>query len=382
MSSAEYFEKDFYKVLGVDKSASKDEIRKAYRKLAREHHPDANRGDKRAEERFKDISEAYSVLSDESKRAEYDRVREMVGAGGFRGFGAGRARAGSVNFDLSDLLGNLFGEQPASGTFTRPRRTGGVRGPRRGGDVTTEVTLSFEEALAGVTVTLRLTGDAVCSTCTGLGARPGTAPLTCTTCQGSGVVADNQGMFSFSQPCPVCAGRGMTIPDPCPTCNGSGIEQRPRSIRARIPAGVKDGATVRLKGKGEPGVNGGPAGDLFVTVNIREHQVFGRQGDHLTITVPVTFAEAALGAQVRVPTLDGPVTVKIPPGTESGTTFRVRGKGAPGKGDRRGDLLVTVQVAVPRKLTKTQKKALEEYARMDDAEQLRAHLDALIAGAS
>jgi molecular chaperone DnaJ len=226
-----------------------------------------------------------------------------------------------------------------------------------------------------VTTTLRVSGRATCSTCRGTGSRPGTAPIRCATCQGRGQTLSDQGPFSFTEPCRACGGSGQQITDPCPTCSGSGTEHRPREIRARIPAGVKDGARIRLKGKGEAGTNGGPAGDLFVRVNVTPHAVFGRRGDHLTLVVPVTFAEAAMGTRLRVPTLDGDtVTLKVPAGTESGRTFRVRGRGIPTGGSGRGDLLVTVEVAVPRKLTRTQRKLLDDFAATEDPEGLRAHL--------
>lgn len=377
MSQADWLEKDYYAVLGVDRSASAEEIRKAYRRLAREHHPDANPDDPRAAERFKEIGEAYGVLSDPEQRAQYDRIREMAAAGvggfgsGFPGGAGGGAAGGMRVEDLSDLLGGLFGEGTRVGG---QRRRAGTR-PQRGRDLETQVHLDFEDALSGVTVTLRVTGRAVCSTCDGSGARPGTAPTPCATCGGNGVVAQDQGFFSFSQPCPACGGRGVQITDPCPTCRGSGVENRPRTVRARIPAGVKDGARVRLPGKGEPGLGGGPAGDLYVTVRVADHPVFGRRGRDVTMTVPVTFAEAALGAEITVPTLGEPVTLKVPPGTQSGQTLRVRGKGTP----EGGDMLVTVQVAVPTKLTKTQRKMLEEFAATDSAD-VRAHLDEMLAG--
>lgn len=387
MSQSDWLEKDYYAVLGVPKDASEDDVRKAYRKLARENHPDANPDDPKAEERFKGVSEAYGVLSDATKRREYDQIRQLAGSGGlgggFRGFpgGGGGFSGAGADFDLGDLLGSIFGEQARP---PGPMGGGGGRrpaaGPRKGGDLTAEVTLSFEDALAGVTVTLRLHGSAVCSTCKGVGARPGTLPERCTRCNGAGVVNENQGMFSFSQPCPRCAGRGEVIADPCPTCNGAGVEDRPRTIKARIPAGVTDGQTVRLPGKGEPGRAGGPPGDLFVTVHVSEHDVLRRSGDHLVMTVPVTFTEAALGAKIAVPTLDGPVTLKIPAGTESGKTFRVRGRGAPKSGGTGlGDLLVTVQVVVPQKLTKTQKKLVEDLGALDDVD-VRAHLQAAVGG--
>ncbi|MEE8600179.1 molecular chaperone DnaJ [Euzebya tangerina] len=384
MSQADWLEKDYYKMLGVASDASADEIRKAYRKLARENHPDANPDNPKAEERFKEVSEANSVLSDPSKRAEYDQFRQLaasggLGGGGFGGFQGGAPFGGSTqNIDLNDLLGNIFGGGGGSARASAGRG-GRPTGPRRGNDVKTGVTLSFEDAMAGVTVTLRVRGNAVCSTCSGMGARPGTFPHRCDRCGGQGVVNDNQGLFAFSQPCPVCAGRGEVIDDPCPTCAGSGIEQRTRTVRTRLPAGVRDGQTVKLPGKGEPGMYGGQPGDLLVEVTVAEHDVFVRSGDNLKLSVPITFAEAALGAQISVPTLDGSVTLKIPAGTESGRTFRVRGRGAPkrGKGKKSGgDLLVTVTITVPQKLTKTQKKVVEDFAAMDDSDP-RATLNAL-----
>lgn len=383
MSQADWLEKDFYKVLGVDKTASAEEIRKAYKKLARESHPDANPGDPKAEERFKTISEANDVLSDAKTRAEYDHIRQLAGSGGVGGFGGRGGFPGGFSgggtgaaFDLNDLLGNIFGDQTA-GFGGGPRRT--ATAVRKGEDRHAEVTLSFEDALAGGEVTLRVNGTAVCSVCKGTGSRPGTRPVQCPRCKGAGVRSNDQGMFSFSQPCSNCGGRGELITDPCPNCEASGVEERPRTLRVRIPAGVSDGATVRLKGKGEPGRGGGKAGDLYVKVHVSDHPFMRRKGDHLTMTLPVTFAEAALGAKVTVPTLDGPVTLKVPAGTESGRTLRVRGRGAPKDGGGLGDLLVTIQVAVPAKLTKTQKKLVEEFAAMDDSTP-RAHLDAMLNG--
>ena len=393
MSQRDYFEKDYYATLGVSKDASAGDISKAYRRIARENHPDAKPGDAAAEARFKEASEAYAVLSNTDKRAEYDKVRQLVGSGAFGaggpggpggfgggGFGGGGfggpGGAGGTTFDLGDLLGDVFG-QPGGGPGgggTR-RRSGDAR--RRGRDVETDLTLSFEDAMAGVTTTLRVAGRARCTTCGGSGARPGTNPVTCTVCGGAGSVSNNQGLFSFSEPCAACGGRGYQIPDPCPTCSGTGSEVRPRTIRTRIPAGVKDGARIRLAGKGEASAAGGPSGDLFVNVHVEPHQAFGRRGDDLTLRVPITFAEAALGARITVPTLDGTVTLKVPAGTESGKTFRVRGRGAPKAGGRNGDLLVTVDVAVPTKLTRTQRKLLEDFAATDHSD-VRAHLDALV----
>ena len=382
MSQADWLEKDFYRVLGVDKGASQDEIRKAYRKLARENHPDANPDNAGAEDRFKAISEAYEVVGDESRRKEYDQIRQLAGSGGFRGFGGGGmpgGGAGGAGFDLGDLLGSIFGDGggPSAGGFGGARR-GGPAPARRGQDLSAEVTLSFADALAGVTVTLRLHGSAVCSVCKGTGSRPGTRPQTCPRCKGAGVRTDNQGLFGFSQPCASCGGRGEVITDPCPSCDATGVEERPRTIKARLPAGVADGQTVRLRGKGEPGLGGAKPGDLLVKVHVEDHPVMRRKGDHLVMTLPVTFAEAALGTKVTVPTFEGPVTLRIPAGTESGQTLRVRGKGAPGGKGKKGDLLVTVQVVVPSSLTRTQKKLVQELAAMDDTDP-RAHLEAMLA---
>jgi len=372
MSQRDYFEKDYYAALGVAKDASAADIAKAYRKLARALHPDANPGDKAAEDRFKEVSEAYSVLSSADKRGEYDEVRRMVAsgagrfAGGFPGGAGGYTSTGQgFEFDLGDLLGGMFGQG------ARGRRGAGQA--RRGTDVEADLTLSFEDALHGVTTTLRLSGAAACATCGGSGAKPGTSPVPCATCGGAGSIAHDQGLFSFSEPCPACGGSGRRIPHPCANCGGTGVESRVREIKARVPAGVRDGATIRLKGKGEPGRGGAPAGDLLVKIHVQSHALFGRRGDDLTLRVPITFAEAALGAKVTVPSLDGPVTLRIPAGTEGGKTFRVRGKGVARDG-KAGDLLVTVDVAVPRKLSREQRKLLEQLAASDEGERLRDHL--------
>ncbi|MGE3619529.1 MAG: molecular chaperone DnaJ, partial [Acidimicrobiia bacterium] len=343
--------------LGVSETASAKEIKSAYRKLSRQYHPDANAGDPAAEERFKEVSAAYDVIGDAEKRKEYDEVRRLGPAGfGFPGGGGG----GSSTFrfedmgDLGDVLGGLFG---------RGRRRGGAAGrgggPHRGQDLEAELHLSFADAVEGTATVVHLTSDAPCSTCAGSGARPGTAPRVCDRCGGRGVLDDNQGLFSFSSPCPKCAGRGYEIDDPCPTCRGSGIERRPREVKVRIPAGVSDGQRIRLKGRGGPGRNGGPPGDLFVVVHVASHELFGRRGRDLTLSVPVTFPEAALGTDLRVPTLDGStVTLRVPPGTRSGRTFRVKGRGVAGSKGA-GDLLVTVEVAVPSKLSDAERKAIE-----------------------
>ncbi|WP_448626549.1 molecular chaperone DnaJ [Geodermatophilus sp. URMC 64] len=380
MSTRDFIEKDYYAALGVPKDADAAAIKKAYRKLARDLHPDKNPNNAEAEARFKDVSEAYDVLSDEKRRAEYDEARRLFGAGaggaggfpgGFGSTGGGGFPGGGQPFDLGDLLGqagggragglgDLFGGLFGGGGGARARSQA-ASGPARGQDVETEATLSFEEAVLGVTVPLRMQSPGSCPTCAGTGARPGTSPHTCPVCQGAGVTSRSQGAFAFSEPCRNCRGTGSVIDDPCPTCAGSGITTQTRTITVRIPAGVKDGQRIRLPGKGAPGRRGGPAGDLFVVVHVADHELFGRKGDDLTLTVPVSFAEATLGTTLTVPTLDGSVSLKVPPGTSSGRTLRVRGRGVPGKG-RAGDLLVTIDVAVPAKLSAAQRKAVEALA--------------------
>ncbi|MDP9299110.1 MAG: molecular chaperone DnaJ [Actinomycetota bacterium] len=366
----EWFDKDYYQVLGVPKNASASDIKKAYRKLAQRHHPDANAGNKEAEDRFKEISAAYDVIGDEEKRKSYDRVREMGaqgfgasgpgGPGGWPG-GAGAGWPGGVRYeqvdvDLGDLLGSMFGGVGGgAGGRGRSRQAR----PRRGADLETEVQVSFDEAMAGTTVPVKITGPAVCRTCHGSGAAPGTSPTTCPECGGSGEVAVNQGLFSMTQTCPRCHGAGRIVATPCPTCGGTGAERRSRTLRVKIPASVKDGARIRLPGRGEPGPAGGQPGDLFVRVKVGTHPVFGRKGDDLTLELPVSFPEAALGANVDVPTLNGPVTLKVPGGTPSGKTFRIKGKGAPKRGGH-GDLLVTVRVDVPGKLSRDEKELLRQ----------------------
>ena len=355
----EWFEKNYYDTLGVSDSASPKEVTKAYRKLARTLHPDKNPGDDAAEERFKDVAAAYDVLGDEDKRAEYDEVRRMGPMGGDAGgpggftFNVGDMRGSG---GLGDLLGDMFG-----GARSGRGAPGGV-GPRRGADITAHLTVDFEDAATGMTTTLHLTTDAPCSTCSGNGAAPGTSPTGCGNCGGRGVVDDNQGLFAFSSPCPVCQGQGVRIEHPCPTCHGRGIEKRSREVKTRIPAGVKDGQTIRLKGRGAPGRNAGPNGDLLVELTVMPHATFGRSGDNLTMAVPISFAEAALGADIDVPTLDGStVTLRIKPGTQSGSRHRVRGKGI-ATTNKTGDLIVTVDIAVPTDLTDEQKAAIEQLA--------------------
>lgn len=375
MSTKDYFEKDYYKVLGVSSDAKPEEVKKAFRKLAQKYHPDQNKDNPSAEAKFKEISEANSVLSDPDKRKDYDEARRLIGGGGgFRFppggqsgsgpsmedlFGGGGFRAAGGDSSISDLLGNLFG---GGG---EPRRS---RGPRRGADIEGEVTIDFTAALAGATVTMQTTADSACPTCHGTGARPGTQPTVCRVCQGSGMQSTSgQNVFQLGEPCRNCRGRGMVVEDPCPTCGGSGRGKSTNSMQVRIPAGVADGQRIRIKGKGGPGENSGAPGDLYVLVHVRPHPLYGRKGNNLTLTVPVTFTEAALGAEIEVPALDGPVVrLRVPPGTPSGRTFRVRGRGVKG-GAADGDLLVTVEVQVPTNLNPDAEKALYHYRELAES---------------
>ena len=360
----DWFEKDFYKVLGVSESASAKEITKAYRSLARDSHPDTHPGDAAAEERFKEISAAYDVLGDEGKRKEYDEIRRLgPTAGGYMGPGGPGGAAGGFNFNVgADGLGDLLGQMFGRGARSRGGGASAGAGPRRGGDVEATLTLSFVDAAKGLSTSLHLTSDATCSTCNGSGAKPGTQPKVCSQCGGRSAVDDNQGPFSFSSPCRGCGGRGVVIEQPCGTCRGQGIEHRPRDVQARIPAGVADGQKIRLKGRGAPGRNGGPAGDLIVECRVTPHPVFTRNGLDLGVRVPVTFAEAALGGDIDVPTLDGgTVVLRLRPGTPSGSRHRVKGKGIETT-KATGDLIVTVDVHVPTELTDDQRAAIEAFA--------------------
>jgi molecular chaperone DnaJ len=372
VASNDWASKDFYQVLGVSKDATSDEIKKAYRKLARQNHPDSNPGDAKAEERFKSVAEAYSVLSSPDKRQEYDEQRAMFrGGAGFRfpggGFpnsgGTSGGGTGAAGFDISDLFGGIFGGGAGggaggAGTTTRTRTS--ARG-RRGADVESDAHVTFQQSVDGVTIPLKMTSDAACSVCHGTGARTGTVPRVCPTCEGTGMTTGaSGGLFSMTETCPQCRGRGLVVDDPCPICHGSGRGTSSRTMQVRIPAGVRDGQKIKVRGKGASGENGGPAGDLYLTVHVSPHPVFGRTGDNLTLTLPVSITEAALGAQVKVPTLGGrAVTLKLPEGTPNGRTFRVRGKGMPRKDGTRADLLVTVEVQVPSRLDAESKAALE-----------------------
>ena len=353
----EWFEKDYYKTLGVPSTATAKEITSAYRKLAKKHHPDTNPG---SDEVFKEISAAYDVLGDADKRKEYDEVRTLgPTAGGFPG-GFGGGGGGGYRVENSGDFGDLFG-----GLFGRGRRGSQQAGPQRGSDVETELHLTFEDAVRGVTTSVNVTTDTRCQTCSGSGSAPGTRPDPCPRCGGTGSLQDNQGLFSLSQICPQCSGRGTIVAHPCPTCSGSGVEHRNRSVKVRLPAGVEDSQRIRVKGRGAAGRGGGPAGDLYVIVRVGRHNLFGRKGRNLTLAVPVGFAEAVLGTTLTVPTLEEPVTLRVQAGTPSGRTFRVKGRGVPaGKKAAAGDLLVTVEVAVPAELTDEQRTAVEELAKV------------------
>ncbi|WP_433128086.1 molecular chaperone DnaJ [Micromonospora sp. CA-240977] len=389
MSSKDWIEKDFYAVLGVDKAASADDIKKAYRKVARESHPDHNPGDAKAEERFKAASEAYNVLSDSGRRREYDEMRSLFGSGAFRRNARGAGQPGGMPFDVSDMFGGGgAGDRRFGGTgfqdlfssiFTGGQGGGQAapRGPGRGRDVETEVALDFGDAVRGVTLPLTLRAPGVCETCHGNGAKPGTQPQTCQVCHGAGVTTRNQGSFSFSEPCRNCQGVGTVVEEKCPECHGSGGVTKTRTMNVRFPAGVADGQRIRLTGRGEPGERGGPAGDLFVHVKVRPDELFGRTGDDLTLSVPITFAEAVLGTDLRVPTLDAAVTLRVPPGTPSGRVLRARGKGVVRRDGQAGDLLVTLDVVVPARLSDEARTALEAFAEQSPPA-AREHLEARV----
>jgi molecular chaperone DnaJ len=354
--------KDPYKVLGVDKKASQDEIKKAYRKLARQYHPDKNPGDKAAEERFKEVQGAYDTVGDPDKRKEYDQGGIFAGAGG-GGFdpGAFRQNFGGFGDILSDLFGGGGGGSGGGGFgrggSSRPQ-------PQRGRDLETEVSLSFDQAMKGGQVPITVPVNTACKTCHGTGAEPGTTPTVCPRCHGRGVISEGGGnLFSISQPCPECHGTGTIIEHPCHTCHGTGQTREIKRYRVNIPAGVRDGSRVRLAGKGEPGLRGGPPGDLYVVTRVTESPVFKRKGDNVEVEVPVTIVEAIRGADIEVPTLNGSKKIRVAPGTQHGTVQRLRGEGPPrlnGKG--RGDIHYRLQVDVPRSLSKEQQEAVDELA--------------------
>jgi molecular chaperone DnaJ len=347
---------DYYKDLGVTKNASQDEIKKAYRKLARQYHPDRNPGNDQAEERFKRVSQAYDVLGDPDKRKQYDRGTGPFAAGGpgFGGFDPGAFAGG-----FGDILSNLFGGAGgARGSRARPQA-------QPGRDLETEVRISFDQAIEGAKVPLAVPTTAPCSTCSGTGARPGTTPKICPQCQGRGVEAEGQGLFSISQPCSRCGGSGTVIEEPCPTCNGTGVRRTVKRYRVSIPAGVRDGSRIRLAGKGEPGLRGGPPGDLYVVTRVSESPIFKRKGDHLEVEIPLTIPEAIRGATIEVPTLHGTKKLRVPGGTKHGTVQRLRGEGPPKlSGSGRGDIHYRFVIDVPASLSKEEKEAVDELSRV------------------
>jgi len=352
--------KDPYQALGVDRKATDDEIKKAYRKLARRYHPDKNPGDATAEDRFKEIQGAFDILSDPEKRKQYDAGGGIFGGGGFD---PGAFRGGSGGFGgIGDILQDLF----TSGGGPRGGRPGEVR-PERGRDLETEVHVSFDQAMQGAQVPVTVTMSAPCPTCGGTGAKPGTSPTVCSRCQGRGIESQGQGLFSISQPCQRCGGTGTEIKDPCATCEGRGRTRQVKRYRTSIPAGVRDGSRVRLAGKGEPGMRSGPAGDLYVITRVAESPVFKRSADHLEVDVPITIVEAIRGATVEVPTLNATKRIRVPAGTQHGTVQRLRGEGPPRlKGKGRDDIHYRLVIDVPRSLSREQEQAVDDLAQVLD----------------
>lgn len=380
--------KDYYKILGVDKKVTGDEIKKSYRKLAHKYHPDKNQGDKESEEKFKEITEAYEVLSDDKKRKQYDEGRLFTSAGaygsggfrpgdfaGFDGFGNFQG-AGGQDFTFEGNLNDIFNMFGGAAGGRRAGSSGQRARGRRGNDVEATIHLSFDDALGGVYVPITLTRNSTCPECNGTGSAAGTLPETCTTCGGRGSVSEDQGLFGLSRPCPACGGKGSIIRNPCSRCGGVGMVSTPRKIKVPIPAGVKDGSRIKFKGKGEAGPGGGPPGDLYLVTRVAEHPYLRRKNSDITMELPLTFSEAALGTRVEVPTVDGRVKLKIPAGTQNGRTFRLKGKGAPRlKGKGKGDMKVTVRVMVPEKLDSDERKLIESLEEMGPKD-IRAHLNA------
>ncbi|MEA2307714.1 MAG: molecular chaperone DnaJ [Solirubrobacteraceae bacterium] len=360
---------DLYKVLGVDRKATQDEIKKAHRKLVRQHHPDRNPGDAAAERRFKEVQAAYDVLGDPEKRKQYDRGSLFGGPAGAPGGPAGGGFGGFDTGGIGDILNNLFGGGGGAPGGTAGRTQAGARTPRpeRGSDLETEVAISFEQAMHGTQVSLSVPTSQTCATCRGTGAKPGTSPKVCPRCQGRGIESQGQGLFSISQPCSRCHGAGTVIEDPCPTCHGSGATRTVRKYRVNIPAGVKDGSRVRVGGKGEPGPNGGANGDLYVVTKVEQSPIFVRKGEHVEVEVPITFPEAARGAEVEVPTLNGAKRLRVPAGTRSGTVQRLRGEGPPRLGAKgRGDIHYRFIIDVPASLSAEQSEAVDKLSAVMD----------------
>ncbi|MBE7008320.1 MAG: molecular chaperone DnaJ [Ruminococcaceae bacterium] len=357
--------RDYYEVLGVSKGASEEEIKKAYKKLARKYHPDMNPGDKTAEEKFKEINEANEVLSDPAKKARYDQFG-FAGVDPSYGAGSGGGYGGGMDFDfgdLGDLFGSFFGGGFGGATRSNPNA------PQRGESLRTSVTITFEEACFGCEKEVIIERVEQCDDCRGSGCEPGTTAEVCSDCQGRGVIQQRHqtplGFMSSSSPCPRCGGKGKIIHKPCKTCSGRGMVRKRKTLKVSIPAGIDNGQTISLRGQGNAGKNGGPSGDLLIVIAVRPHDVFRREGTSILCEAPITFAQAALGAELEIPTIDGKVKYSIPEGTQSGTTFRLKGKGVPGMGGRaRGDQYVTVYIETPRNLTKEQKAALRKFSEL------------------
>ena len=346
--------RDYYEVLGVTRAVTEAELKSAYRKQAMQHHPDRNPGDKKAEEKFKEAAEAYAVLADASKRAAYDRFGH-AGVGAAAGAGAGFDP--ETFGDFADILGNMFG----FGDLFGGRRRGG---PQRGSDLRYDLEISFLESASGAEPTIQIPRQETCETCKGTGAAAGSSPTVCSMCRGQGQVRRQQGFFTIAVTCPQCRGAGRTISKPCQGCNGAGRVTQERKIKVKIPAGISHGQQLRLQNEGEGGVGGGPPGHLYVVVHVQEHEFFRREGNHLFCEVPVNFTTLALGGEIVVPTLDGQERMKVPDGTQTGTTLRLRGKGMPDVNGRgHGDLMVTVQVQTPKKISKEQRQLLEQLAK-------------------
>jgi molecular chaperone DnaJ len=357
--------RDYYDILGVKKGASAEEIKRAYRALAKKYHPDTNPGNKVAEEKFKEISQAHDVLSDPLKRKQYDQMKDAAysfnfGPGGFDGF----QKAGGKGFSFGDYggfgdIGDIFGSFFDKGSHYRRERYG----PRRGENLTYEIEIPFEEAIKGGKKTVTIPREESCSSCGGTGAKAGSRVQECPECRGTGTVSIAKGGFAVSRPCPRCYGRGHIIQQPCPACNGNGTVTHQKRISVRIPPGVDNGSKIRIAGQGEPGISGAPPGDLILIVRLGSHHFFERKGQHIYCEIPINFAQAALGSTIRVRTMNGAAVVKIPPGVQTGTSLRLKGRGVEGPGGQGGDMFVKLKVATPRNLTPRQRKAFEEFAR-------------------